>query len=73
MSACNSYKLVESSLKHALYMMLTGREFHTEAPKNVNEWRNSSSLGLGVYPWYVEEDQSSLVWISDVKVKDVVR
>jgi len=53
--------------------MLTGREFQAEAPENVNEWRNMSCLGLGVYTWYVEEDRSSRVWISDVKVKDVVR
>jgi len=31
------------------FWVLAGREFQTEAPENVNEWRNSSCLGLGVY------------------------
>ena len=33
---------------------------------------NMSCLGLGVYKWCVEEDRRSRVWISDVKVKEVV-
>ena len=61
------YKLL-NCLTFDAFWMLAGKEFQTEAPDNVNEWRNVSCLGLGVYIWYVEEDRRSREWIWDVKV-----
>jgi len=66
------YKLL-NCLTFDAFWMLTGRELQTEAPEHVHEVRNISCRGLGVYKLHVETDRSSRVWISDVKVKDVIR